>query len=101
MNSTSVHVPSTQPEAPEDRTVSIQAFVGSSAAYYERQFDLIGSKPGFVWTFNPVAAILGPILTGYAALVLDSQRLGVLAILVLLIAGFVLLTRVREVRMEG
>ncbi|MYF58227.1 MAG: MFS transporter, partial [Gammaproteobacteria bacterium] len=53
---------------------------------------------GFYNMFGRFAAILGPILTGYAALVLDSQRLGVLAILVLLIAGFILLTRVREPR---
>ena len=64
MNNTNVHVPSAQTEAPEDRTVSIQAFVGSSAAYYERQFDFIGSKPGFAWTFNLAAAILGPIWYG-------------------------------------
>ena len=51
---------------------------------------------GFYNMFGRFAAILGPILTGYAALVLDSQRLGVLAILVLLVAGFVVLTRVKE-----
>ena len=52
---------------------------------------------GFYNMFGRFAAVLGPILTGYAALVLDSQRLGVLAILVLLLAGFVVLTRVKEV----
>ena len=52
---------------------------------------------GFYNMFGRFAAILGPVLTGYAALVLDSQRLGVLAILVLLVAGFILLTRVKEV----
>ncbi len=51
---------------------------------------------GFYNMFGRFAAILGPVLTGYAALVLDSQRLGVLAILVLLAAGFILLTRVKE-----
>ncbi|MYE48464.1 MAG: MFS transporter, partial [Gammaproteobacteria bacterium] len=56
---------------------------------------------GFYNMFGRFAAILGPILTGYTALVLDSQRLGVLAILVLLIAGFVLLTRVRETPAHG
>ncbi len=50
---------------------------------------------GFYNMFGRFAAILGPVLTGYAALVLDSQRLGVLAILVLLIAGLIVLTRVK------
>lgn len=52
---------------------------------------------GFYNMFGRFAAILGPILTGYAALALGSQRLGVLAILILLVAGLILLTRVREV----
>ena len=51
---------------------------------------------GFYNMFGRFAAILGPVLVGYASLVLDSQRLGVLAVLVLLIAGFALLTRVTE-----
>jgi glycine betaine/proline transport system permease protein len=63
-NNTSVDMPSARPEVPEDRAASIQAFVGSSAAYYERQFDFIGSKPGLTWTFNLAAAILGPIWYG-------------------------------------
>lgn len=53
---------------------------------------------GFYNMFGRFAAILGPVLTGYAALVLDSQRLGVLAILALLVAGFILLTRVSDAR---
>lgn len=56
---------------------------------------------GFYNMFGRFAAILGPILTGYAALVLDSQHLGVLAILVLLIAGLVLLTRVKDTPAAG
>ena len=55
-----------------------------------------GEMFGFYNMFGRFAAIIGPLLTGVVALVLDSQRLGVLAILLLLIAGFVLLTRVRE-----
>ena len=51
---------------------------------------------GFYNMFGRFAAIVGPILTGFAALVLDSQRLGVLAILVLLVAGLIVLTRVKE-----
>ncbi len=53
---------------------------------------------GFYNMFGRFAAILGPILVGYTSLVLDSQRLGVLAILVLLIAGFALLTRIEQTR---
>lgn len=58
--------------------------------------DKAGEMFGFYNMFGRFAAIIGPVLTGLVALVLDSQRLGVLAILVLLIAGFILLTRVRE-----
>lgn len=53
---------------------------------------------GFYNMFGRFAAILGPVLTGYAALKLDSQRLGILAILVLLVAGLIVLTRVKEAR---
>ena len=63
-NNTGFDVQSAQPEKSEERMASIQAFVGSSAAYYIRQFDFIGSKPGITWTFNLAAAILGPIWYG-------------------------------------
>ena len=53
---------------------------------------------GFYNMFGRFAAILGPVLTGYAALVLDSQRLGILALLLLVVAGFAVLTRVQGVR---
>ncbi len=56
---------------------------------------------GFYNMFGRFAAILGPILAGYASLVFGSQRLGVLAILVLVAAGFVLLARVREAPAAG
>ncbi len=59
--------------------------------------DRVGEMFGFYNMFGRFAAIVGPVLTGYTALVLDSQRLGVLAILVLLLAGFFLLTRVKDV----
>ena len=52
---------------------------------------------GFYNMFGRFAAILGPIVVGYASLVLDSQRLGVLTILLLLAGGLGVLTRVREV----
>ena len=55
---------------------------------------------GFYNMFGRFAAILGPILTGYAALAFDSQRVGILAILLLLLAGFALLTRVGNIDRE-
>jgi glycine betaine/proline transport system permease protein len=39
-------------------------FLGSSAAYYARQFKRIGDVTGFAWTFNWAAALLGPIWFG-------------------------------------
>jgi UMF1 family MFS transporter len=51
---------------------------------------------GFYNMLGKFAAILGPVLAGVVALVLGSQRIGILSILVLFIAGAWLLTRVRE-----
>ena len=48
----------------EDRGALTARFAGSNAAYYERQFRLIGSTAGFTWTFNPAAAALGPVWYG-------------------------------------
>ncbi len=45
----------------ENQAQEIEAFVGRNARYYQRQFDRIGSKAGFVVTFNWAAAVLGPI----------------------------------------
>ena len=39
----------------------VQRFIGPGAAYYVRQFDRLGSVPGFRLSFNPFAALLGPI----------------------------------------
>ena len=36
-------------------------FVRTNPAYYAAQFENIGARPGFVWTFNPWAGALGPI----------------------------------------
>ena len=41
------------------------------------------------------AAILGPALVGVVALATGSQRIGILSIIVLFIAGLALLTRVQ------
>jgi len=39
-------------------------FVASNSAYYQKQFESIGSKARFSWTFNWAAALLGPIWYG-------------------------------------
>jgi len=50
---------------------------------------------GFYNMLGKFAAIMGPVLTGTVALLTGSQRYGILSILLLLIAGLALLTRVR------
>jgi len=54
-----------------------------------------GEYFGFYNMLGKFAAILGPVLTGVVALITGSQRLGLLSILILLIAGLFLLSRVR------
>ena len=53
-------------EAPagDERETLIDEFVGSNGGYYATQFDKIGSTTSFTWTFNPAAALLGPIWFG-------------------------------------
>ena len=46
----------------------IPEFVDSNPDYYQAQFKKIGSRAGFTWTFNPVAALLGPIWFGMRGL---------------------------------
>ena len=46
----------------------IGTFVGSSAEYYENEFRRIGATSGFTWTFNPAAALLGPVWYGMRGL---------------------------------
>jgi len=51
---------------------------------------------GFYNMLGKFAAILGPVLTGVVALAFGSQRLGILSLLILFVAGAGLLMRVRE-----
>jgi UMF1 family MFS transporter len=51
---------------------------------------------GFYNMLGKFAAIIGPVLAGAVALLAGSQRVGILSILLLFIAGTWLLTRVRE-----
>jgi MFS transporter, UMF1 family len=54
-----------------------------------------GEYFGFFNMLGKFSSILGPVLAGSAALLAGSQRIGMLSILVLLVAGGLLLTRVR------
>jgi UMF1 family MFS transporter len=51
---------------------------------------------GFYNMLGKFAAIIGPVLAGVVSLWLGSERLGILSILILFVAGVLLLTRVRE-----
>ncbi|MFK8078489.1 MAG: ABC transporter permease [Granulosicoccus sp.] len=52
----------------DQRNSDIATFVESNPDYYQKQFDYIGSRPGFSWTFNLIAALLGPIWYGMRGL---------------------------------
>ncbi len=52
----------------ESRDELLKEFVQTSADFYRSQFARIGSKAEFTWTFNLVAALLGPIWYGMRGL---------------------------------
>ncbi|MEM8750143.1 MAG: ABC transporter permease subunit [Pseudomonadota bacterium] len=52
----------------ESRGELLREFVGTSPDYYEAQFAKIGSTSKFSWTFNLMAALLGPIWFGMRSL---------------------------------
>jgi UMF1 family MFS transporter len=56
---------------------------------------------GFFNMVGKFAAIIGPVLTGVVALASGSERLGILSLLVLFVAGAWLLVRVREPARSG
>jgi UMF1 family MFS transporter len=64
--------------------------VGQSAEYF-----------GFYNMLGKFSAILGPVLAGLVALWFDSQRLGILSILILFIGGLFMLIRVRQPQVES
>ncbi len=47
-----------------DRKALIAKFVETNPEYYAANFEKIGAKTGFTWTFNFAAALLGPIWFG-------------------------------------
>jgi len=52
----------------EDRNELLRGFVKTSPEYYSQQFARIGASSKFTWTFNWVAALLGPIWYGMRGL---------------------------------
>lgn len=56
--------------------------------------DKAGEFFGFYGMLGKFAAIIGPFLVGWTALLTGSSRLGILSLLILFVAGMVLLTRV-------
>ncbi|MEM1365459.1 MAG: ABC transporter permease subunit [Pseudomonadota bacterium] len=52
----------------ENRASLVPIFTDSSPAYYTEQFQKIGARSRFTWTFNWVAALLGPIWYGMRGL---------------------------------
>jgi UMF1 family MFS transporter len=56
---------------------------------------------GFFNMIGKFSAVLGPVLAGVVALTFGSQRLGILSILILFIAGLFLLVKVQQPSKEG
>lgn len=56
--------PSAQAELPADRRRQVAEFTITHPEYYARDFQRIGARAGFVWTFNLWAGVLGPIWYG-------------------------------------
>ena len=55
-------------EVSESRRELVAEFVTTNPDYFCNQFDKIGSKAGFVWTFNVFSALLGPVWFGMRGL---------------------------------
>ncbi len=58
----------TEAPAAPSRADLVAEFAGRDAAYYQHQFERIGTRSGLVLTFNATAALLGPIWFGIRAL---------------------------------
>ena len=50
------------------KTDLIARFAGPNAAYYARTFDLLQARAGWVFSFNPAAALFGPLWAGMRGL---------------------------------
>lgn len=53
-----------KPETAERIGNLVEEFVGQSASYYRQTFAYMMQAPGYRFTFNPVAALLGPVWFG-------------------------------------
>ncbi len=51
-----------------EKRMQLNEFVETNPDYYQRNFDKIGSSAKFTWTFNWVAALLGPVWYGMRGL---------------------------------
>lgn len=51
-----------------NNTTQLEQFVATNANYYHAQFEKIGETSSFSWTFNWVAALLGPVWYGMRSL---------------------------------
>ena len=51
-----------------EKLEQLSEFVETNPDYYQRNFDKIGSSANFTWTFNWVAALLGPVWYGMRGL---------------------------------
>ena len=50
------------------KTDLITRFAGPNSAYYARTFDLLQARAGWVFSFNPAAALFGPLWAGMRGL---------------------------------
>src|SRR3546814_4576405 len=81
--------------------VLVQGGVQSlSRSYYARRIpsEQSGQFFGFYNMLGKCAAVLGPLVVGQTALLVDNQRLPILTLLPFFVAGGLLLSRVREPR---
>jgi UMF1 family MFS transporter len=74
-----------------------------SRSFYARMIPQQQSSEyfGFFNMIGKFSAVLGPMLTGVVALIFGSQRIGILSILILFLAGLFLLLKVQQPSAEG
>jgi UMF1 family MFS transporter len=73
-----------------------------SRSYYARMIpaDRSAEYFGVYNMMGKAAAIIGPMMMGAVALITDNHRYSILSILILFVAGFVLLAKVRDIPRE-
>ncbi|MDM5148174.1 ABC transporter permease subunit [Candidatus Persebacteraceae bacterium Df01] len=68
MNNQSPGKKSKQQQNHEERLVLMDKFTGTNNAYYRREFARLGDSTSFIWSFNFIAFLLGPIWFGMRGL---------------------------------